>query len=114
MRHLVNNYLRQLPKEVSSILLPNSFEFFACALSMGVGGLTRLPGVAHALGCRSSQMLKDHVRRLTVQEHEVDRQVFKAMVSDTSLPLEMRLQVGIWPSSVSVADCPCQRQSLPH
>lgn len=57
-------------------------------------GLTRLPGVAHALGTRSAQMLKDHVRRLTVQEHEVDRAVYKAMLSDATLPLEMRLQVA--------------------
>ncbi|KAF5843228.1 mitochondrial ribosomal protein S14 [Dunaliella salina] len=55
--------------------------------------LKRIPGVAHALGCRSSHMVKDQIKRLTVQEHEVDRTLFKAMASDTSLPLDMRLQV---------------------
>ncbi len=37
--------------------------------------------------------VKDHIRRLTVQEHEVDRTLLKAMVTDTTLPLDMRLQV---------------------
>ena len=57
-----------------------------------MGGLTRLPGVAFALGNR--RILKDHIRRLLVQQHEADRTLYKAMVTDTTLPLDHRLQVG--------------------
>ncbi|KAL6760954.1 mitochondrial ribosomal protein S14 [Haematococcus lacustris] len=56
-----------------------------------MGRLLRLPGVAQLLGQR--RILKDHIRRITVREHEADHTLFKAMVSDTTLPLDTRLQV---------------------
>ncbi|GLC41177.1 hypothetical protein PLESTB_001529900 [Pleodorina starrii] len=51
----------------------------------------KLPQYAFVLGSRGN--VKDHVRRLLVEQHEVDRQVFKAMTTDKSLPLDIRLQV---------------------
>ncbi|KXZ46525.1 hypothetical protein GPECTOR_43g962 [Gonium pectorale] len=51
----------------------------------------RLPQYAFILGTKG--IAKDNMRRLLVQEHEVDRQVFKAVTTDKSLPLDMRLQV---------------------
>lgn len=56
-----------------------------------MGGLLRLPGIAQMLGSR--HILKDHLKRLTVQQHEADHAVYKAMVTDTTLPLDIRLQV---------------------
>lgn len=41
----------------------------------------------------SRHILKDHLKRLTVQQYEADHAIYKAMVTDTSLPLEIRLQV---------------------
>lgn len=57
----------------------------------GIKQLFRLPGVTYALGARKVQ--KDHLRRLVVQEHEAERTLYKAMVTDATLPLAMRLQV---------------------
>lgn len=51
----------------------------------------RLPQIAHLLTPR--KVLKDHMRRMLVDQHETDRQLFKAVVSDTTVPLAMRLQV---------------------
>lgn len=51
----------------------------------------RLPQIVHLL--TPKRVLKDHTRRLLVEQHEADRQLYKAMVTDTSLPLGMRLQV---------------------
>ncbi|KAG2501339.1 hypothetical protein HYH03_001129 [Edaphochlamys debaryana] len=51
----------------------------------------KLPQYQFILGQRGN--VKDHMRRMLVQEHEVDRSVFKAMVTDRTLPLDMRLQV---------------------
>eukprot|EP00798_Chlamydomonas_sp_ICE-L_P028980 gene28980-32168_t len=51
----------------------------------------RLQGLAHIIG--NKRIMKDHLRRLVVQEHEADRTLYKAITSDQSIPLEMRLQV---------------------
>ncbi len=60
--------------------------------SNGLKQLFRLPGIPYALGARKVD--KDHLRRLIVQEHEAERALYKAMVTDTTLPLAMRLQVS--------------------
>lgn len=60
-------------------------------------GYTRLPGISYIIGNRS--ILKDHLRRLIVQQHEADHTVYKAITSDASVPLDIRLQVrGAWAS----------------
>ncbi|PNH11392.1 Ribosomal protein S14, mitochondrial [Tetrabaena socialis] len=51
----------------------------------------KLPQYAYLLGNRG--ILKDHMRRLLVEQHEVDRTVYKAMTTDKTLPLDIRLQV---------------------
>mmetsp|Transcript_5056 Transcript_5056/g.10982 ORF Transcript_5056/g.10982 Transcript_5056/m.10982 type:complete len:113 (+) Transcript_5056:50-388(+) len=51
----------------------------------------RLPQLAHIIGNKRIQ--RDHFRRLLVQEHEADRAVYKAIVTDQTVPLDMRLQV---------------------
>ncbi|KAG2428661.1 hypothetical protein HXX76_011366 [Chlamydomonas incerta] len=51
----------------------------------------RLPQYAYIIGSRGN--VKDHVRRMLVEQHEVDRSVFKAVTTDKTVPLEHRLQV---------------------
>jgi hypothetical protein len=62
-------------------------------LLTSMGRLLRLPGIPYLLA-QPRKLLKDHMRRLTVQEHEADHAILKAVTSDVSLPLEQRLQVG--------------------
>ncbi len=51
----------------------------------------KLPQYAFIINNRG--ILKDHMRRMLVQQHEVDRAVFKAITTDQTVPLDMRLQV---------------------
>lgn len=51
----------------------------------------KLPQIPFLLGNRL--IARDHLRRLLVEEHEVDRTLFKAMTSDKTLPMGIRLQV---------------------
>lgn len=52
----------------------------------------RLPQLSYILGSRRIQ--RDHLRRLMVQEHEAERTLYKAMQSDKSLPLDIRMSVS--------------------
>lgn len=51
----------------------------------------KLPQYAFILGSRGN--VKDHLRRQLVEQHEVDRHVFKAIVTDKTLPMDVRVQV---------------------
>lgn len=51
----------------------------------------RIPSIPYILG--NKRILKDHMRRLLVQQHEADRTLYKAMTQDQSLPMPVRLQV---------------------
>jgi small subunit ribosomal protein S14 len=52
----------------------------------------RLPGLSQIIG-QVSKVYRDKQRRFLVEEHEVDRTLFKAIVCDRSLPLDLRLNV---------------------
>lgn len=55
--------------------------------------LMRTPGFDHVMGTTRRRVVQDNARRLLVAQHEADRQLYRAMVSDASLPLHVRLQV---------------------
>lgn len=52
----------------------------------------RLPYIPYTIGS-NNHMVRDHMRRQAVQAYEVDRTVFKAIVTDQSLPYSVRQQV---------------------
>lgn len=52
----------------------------------------RLPYIPYTIGANNS-LVRDHMRRQAVQAFEVDRAVFKAIVTDQSLPYSVRQQV---------------------
>lgn len=51
----------------------------------------KIPGLAHVIGNRG--IYRDLIRRQAVEQFEVDRTLYKAMVSDQSLPYTVRQQV---------------------
>jgi small subunit ribosomal protein S14 len=55
-------------------------------------GRVRLTGIPYLIG-RTNQALRDHYRRQVAAEYEVDRALYKAMVTDQSLPFAVRQQV---------------------
>lgn len=52
----------------------------------------RIPGMPYLIG-RTNQALRDHYRRQVAQAYEVDRALYKAMVTDQSLPFSVRQQI---------------------
>ena len=50
-----------------------------------------VPGLAHVIG--NTSIYRDIIRRKAVEHFEVDRALYKAMVSDQTLPYTMRQQV---------------------
>lgn len=54
-------------------------------------GYFRLPGIANILNATRTR--RDQIRRLLVEQHEVDRTLYKAVTTDETLSLDVRLQV---------------------
>ncbi|KIZ03548.1 hypothetical protein MNEG_4413 [Monoraphidium neglectum] len=52
----------------------------------------RLPGIPYLIG-RTNQALRDHYRRQMAAAYEGDRALYKAMVTDQSLPFGVRQQI---------------------
>ncbi len=52
----------------------------------------RIPGLSQIIG-QQSFVYRDKLRRLVVEQTEVDRMLYKAMTRDASLPLDVRLDV---------------------
>jgi small subunit ribosomal protein S14 len=53
----------------------------------------RLPNIPYVVAA-TNRALRDHARRQTAAAYEADRALYKAIVTDQSLPLGVRLQVG--------------------
>lgn len=51
----------------------------------------KLPGIPFVIG-RTNQALRDHWRRQVVAAYEADRALYKALVTDQSLPFGVRQQ----------------------
>jgi len=51
-----------------------------------------IPGLPFIIGS-TNKLLRDNIRRQTVKAYEVDRTLYKSMVSDQSLPYSVRQQV---------------------
>ncbi len=56
------------------------------------GAKWALQGLPHLIG-RTNRVIRDQLRRQTVAAFEVDRALYKAMISDQSLPYNVRQQV---------------------
>jgi ribosomal protein S14 len=52
----------------------------------------RLAGIPYLIG-RTNQALRDHYRRQVAAAYEVDRALYKAMVTDQTLPFGVRQQI---------------------
>ena len=52
----------------------------------------RLAGIPYLIGS-TNQMVRDHYRRQVAAAYEVDRALYKAMVTDQSLPFGVRQQI---------------------
>jgi small subunit ribosomal protein S14 len=52
----------------------------------------RLPGIPYIIG-RTNQAMRDHYRRQVAAAYEVDRALYKAMITDQSLSLGIRQQI---------------------
>jgi small subunit ribosomal protein S14 len=53
----------------------------------------RFAGIPYLIG-RTNQALRDHYRRQVAAAYEVDRTLYKAMVTDQSLPFGVRQQAA--------------------
>lgn len=51
----------------------------------------RIPGIPYLIG-RTNRAIKDHWRRQTAAAYEADRALYKAMVTDQTLPFAARQQ----------------------
>jgi len=52
----------------------------------------RLPSIPYLIG-RTNQAMRDHFRRQVAAAYEVDRTLYKAMITDQSLPFGVRQQI---------------------
>lgn len=58
-----------------------------------VNKLVKVPGFDHMMGTVRKRAVQDNAWRLLVHQYEADRQLYRAMISDATLPLHIRLQV---------------------
>ncbi len=77
----------------------------------GLRQLFRIPAIPYPIAA-GTKVQKDHLRRLIVQEHEAERALYKAMVTDTTLPLNIRLQVRLFSTHSSAQGGPLSATAL--